>query len=419
MPAAASPSVEPANVQPAHELETPLPPNVQPLAHEQSRERLKFAIINIDPGTSGSKWRSSSRFRFDDVLSVMATDIGVDPSVVGTVDLTGVIGYYEPNSEEPSMLLLPGVVLKFMIDKAQAIGAVSRLFFPACRKSRPHMLLRVITAEGLLSEPAVWAVRRVTEKMIANVLGHLDRTTVVWKELKEAKETGVDAKVIAGDLALDATRQIADNTAKGKGITDTDTSDSGRGRRKRRKITRLTFERPTVQTRTPKDKDTDDDSTDSDPGVDQYCFACEGWFDLSKKDDRIRYKCSVCSPSVLLCQVCVLDHRAANKTHRCRKIVKAKPTTKRTRTRGRGGSGEKKAGGDAGPAKSPSTQHHATPTLSDEALVKAFETRRALYAPEQASADKTRLLEAQERELELAIRVARLQGELQRAKAEA
>jgi hypothetical protein len=252
------------------------------------------------------------------------------------------------------------------------------------------------------------------------------------------KQEGTEAKVIAGEL-LEDTKRLAeltmlptpeDEAKEHKANEDEAKASSKRcSKRAKKSPVRLSQADATPNRPSKRNKGGDITESDDDLDVEQRCAACSGVFNYFTKDDCTRYRCFRCDDGgLLLCKVCVVEHRAKNTGHRCRKRtkpqLKAKPS--------RGSAGKLNGGRKGGKPVNPDNQEQSGAaaakggkrpqpySVTDEAdFVKTYERRRELYAPayhatalaEQHDA-QTKLMQSKIHALEMQIRMEELERKL-------
>jgi hypothetical protein len=412
-PVVVAPVSSEANGEPSPAI--PLPANVQSLDHPASLQRIAFCQSRMEPPAGKSSFSLNPRHPFTGILVAVCTETGQTPS--GTVDVVMACSHHANKDADPTFTLFTGAVLALTDKKTRFLAVVSRLFLPSCREDRLHFLALRLTGEGSLSDPLEWYVRKV--KPDNRAIGHLNRDLEgnddTWKQLKALKESGVEAKVVAGDLAEDVRREDGDAALKGKSSVQ---SQGGKPHRTPRQRHHFDPSQESSSPQTQKAKrqvDTEDTDTDSD--VERKCSACLGVFNDSCREDHVRFKCRQCDPIVLLCGSCVIEHRAVFKGHRCKKqpVKKPKRTKSPKRKKGRVATEEERreVGGGGKSSAGDSADHESAPGrgrgMSDKAVVALYEEKRALFAPQQAQ-------EAKVANLQMQIKIAELEKRLARAK---
>jgi hypothetical protein len=369
----------------------------------------------VQPPAGKSCLSLPTRHPFEGVLDALCAETGQTAS--GKVDVVGCCSHHANQDADPTFTLFPGAVVLLTEKGLPFLVALSRLFIPSCRKDRAHFLAHRLTEKGELTEPPVWYIRKVKKDIL--VVGHLNRDedNATWVQLTEMRASGVEAKVVAGNLAEDARREDNDAALKGKSPEQAQGGKRSRTPRSPR-LDPSIIVTPQSQKGTRK-VDTEDTDTDSD--VERSCSACEGVFNDSCREDQVRFKCRRCVPGVLLCGSCVVEHRATFKGHRCKKqhVKKPKRTKPNPKKERSTAGGAKSSGGGVGAKSSAGgtgediEDHGSVPGqargMSDKAVVAMYEGRRACWYPQEAS-------EAKIADLKMQIQIAKLQSELVRAK---
>ena len=278
--------------------------------------------------------------------------------------------------------------------------------------------------------------------LVARVVILTDTTLCMQSALHDKLQTmrkeATEANIIAGELLDDTKRRTQSNmVAETDDEAKQDESSDGKKRRTRtrKKVDRLDPSSSTPGQQSKPSDGGDITESDDDADVEQSCAGCSGVFNYFNKDDCTRFRCFKCGPAggLLLCKVCVKEHRAENSGHRCRQRKKTQlrlPPPKRNKRKPRG-KGEDTGGNSntkpvredqsSAPAGGKRTKMYSA--ADEEELVRTYEHRRALYAPayhefarkEQFEA-QTQRMQAQVKQLEMQIQIEELERKLEATK---